>query len=86
MMETIHNSLFFYSYFSIYDGHSGDQVAIFCKNNLHKILLKNLISSKYKIENSLINSFEQIDKEIKKQNYNNQVGSTATVILIYEEF
>jgi serine/threonine protein phosphatase PrpC len=74
-----------YSYFSIYDGHSGDQVAIFCKNNLHKILLKNLISSKYKIENSLINSFEQIDKEIKKQNYNNQVGSTATVILIYEE-
>ena len=57
----------------------------YCKNNLHKIILKNLISSKFKIENSLILSFEQIDKEIKKQNYNNQVGSTATVILIYEE-
>jgi len=74
-----------YSYFAIFDGHSGDQVALYCKNNLHKIILKNLISSKFKIENSLILSFEQIDKEIKKQNYNNQVGSTATIILLYED-
>ena len=73
------------SYFAIFDGHSGDEVALYCKNNLHKIILKNLISSKFKIENSLILSFEQIDKEIKKQNYNNLVGSTATIILLYED-
>ena len=74
------------SYFAIFDGHSGEAPAKYCKENLHKILLKNLSITKFNIEKSLMNSFQEIDNEISKKNFPNDSGTTASVILIYERY
>ena len=74
------------SYFAIFDGHSGDQPARYCKENLHKILLKNLNLTKFNYDKSLHNSFQEIDNEISKKNFPNESGTTATVILIYQKY
>ena len=73
------------SYFSIFDGHSGDEVSKYCELNFDKILKKELKETKNNIEKSLINTFEKIDKEILKQNYSKETGSTASILLIYEK-
>ena len=81
------------SYFGLFDGHSGKEVGIYLMENLHKILLKNF-KEKNDLENSnninnisniVINSFEQIDKEINSLNYKNETGSTGTVLLLFKD-
>jgi len=74
------------AYFAIFDGHSGDQPARYCKENLHKILLKNLNLTKFNYHKSLSNSFQEIDNEISNKNFPNESGTTATVILIYQKY
>ena len=86
-----------FSYFGIFDGHSGDEVALFLSKNLHKILSKqlnnlcnqdsnnNIDNRNSKIISYIKNSFEIADNEIiKSNNYNKDVGSTATIILLYK--
>ena len=74
------------SYFAIFDGHSGYEVAKYCKENLHKIFAKNLYETTFNVKDSLINSFNLIDKEIEKLNYQKEIGSTATVLFLYKEY
>ena len=77
------------SYFAVFDGHSGNEVGIYLKDNLHKILsseLKNTDSSDNTedIKQAIKNSFESIDNDIKtNQNFKNDVGSTRSVLLLY---
>ena len=73
------------SYFAIFDGHNGDKPALYCMNNFHNIILKNLKINNYDIEKSLINSYQNIDEEISKENYNEESGTTSTTLLIYEK-
>jgi serine/threonine protein phosphatase PrpC len=93
------NNSIIFSYFSIFDGHSGNEVALFLSKNLHKIIsnqLNNLklnnpdINNNIEIFNdnviSLVKkSFEIADEEIIKDlSFNNEVGSTGTIILLYK--
>ena len=73
------------SYFGIFDGHNGDKPALYCMNNFHNIILKNLKINNYDIEKSLIDSYQNIDNEISKENYNEESGTTSTTLLIYEK-
>ena len=73
------------SYFAIFDGHNGDKPALYCMNNFHNIILQNLKINNFDIEKSLINSYEKIDNEISKENYNEESGTTSTTLLIYEK-
>ena len=78
------------SYFGLFDGHSGKEVGIYLMENLHKILLKNLkekndLINQENINNIVINSFKQIDKEINALNYKNETGSTGTVLLLFKD-
>ena len=73
------------SYFGIFDGHNGDKPALYCMNNFHNIILKNLKINNYDIEKSLIDSYQNIDDEISKENYNEESGTTSTTLLIYEK-
>ncbi len=73
------------SYFAIFDGHSGEEPAIYCQNHLHEILLNTLKLNDFNIEKSLLLSFQQIDDEISKEDYNEESGSTATILLIFEK-
>lgn len=74
------------SFFAIYDGHSGTEVAVFLKDNLHKILSKQLQENNgADVEQCLKLSFEQADAEIDARNFKNEVGSTGTVLYLYKE-
>jgi protein phosphatase PTC1 len=78
------------SYFGLFDGHSGKEVGHYLMQNLHKIISQE-IKKNNNIENSddmkeiLKNSFEAIDKEINRQNFKNETGSTGTVLLLYKD-
>lgn len=81
------------SYFSIFDGHGGKEVASFLSLNFHRTLINeiNSVNFNYNDEeniNILVevikNSFEKIDEDIlNNDNFSNDVGSTATIIMIY---
>ena len=81
------------SYFSIFDGHGGKEVSSYLSLNFHRILIKEINSINFStnddeniknIINAIKNSFERIDQEIlNNNNFSNDVGSTATIIVIY---
>ena len=81
------------SYFAIFDGHGGKEVASFLSINLHHFLVKeinNINFGKNDEENinnileSIKAAFMKIDQEIlSNNNFANDVGSTATLIFIY---
>ena len=93
------NNSIIYSYFSIFDGHSGSEVALFLSKNLHKILAQQLISLNLynldennnienhndKIISGIKKSFEMADEEIiNNLIINKEAGSTGTIILLYK--
>ena len=84
-----------FSYFSIFDGHSGIEVPMFLRDNYHnylknelesKVFTNNLESNNQIIISSIKNSFEKIDHDIINNNkFKNNNGSTGTIILIYRD-
>ena len=80
-------------YFSIFDGHNGEEVALYLKDNFHKVLLNELklitFTNDYKLNNTKIisaikNSFGTIDKNIiNNKKIKDDIGSTGTVIFLY---
>jgi len=81
------------SYFSIFDGHGGKDVSSYLSLNFHRVLIKEINSIIFNsnddenvknIMSAIKNAFEKIDQEIlKNNNFSNDVGSTATIIVIY---
>ena len=82
-------------YFAIFDGHNGKQVSFYLKENFHKILFNELkiisFTNDFKENNKKIisaikNSFEIIDKNIiNNKNIKDDIGSTATIFLLYKD-
>ena len=83
------------AYFSIFEGHGGNQVSSFLRDFFHQYLLQELKSfsftndselNKKNIITSINNSFEKIDKDIiDNKSIKNGIGSTGTIILLYRE-
>ena len=81
------------SYFAIFDGHGGKDVASFLSINLHHFLVKEINTINFgkndeeninNILESIKTAFMKIDQEIlSNNNFANDVGSTATLIFIY---
>ena len=81
------------SYFSIFDGHGGKEVASFLSLNFHRILVQEINSINFTNNDEdninifievIKNAFEIIDKDIiNNDNFSIDVGSTATIIFIY---
>ena len=90
-IKALLNSKISCSYFGLFDGHSGKEVGMYLMQNLHKILSQelknniNLDNNSENIKNSVINSFEKIDKEINSKNFTKESGSTGTVLLLYKD-
>ena len=83
-----YNNNITYSYFAIFDGHSGKEVSLYLSQNFHKILstqlktLKNVNISK--IISVIKNTFLLIDKEILKDpSFKKDIGSTGTILLLF---
>ena len=83
------------SFFGIFDGHGGKEISYYLSENLQKFLIKELnnitLSQNFRENNdyflqAIINSFEKIDKAIiQNSNFENNVGSTATIVFIYND-
>ena len=73
------------SYFSLFDGHGGAEVAKYACDHLHKIFGKYLSEHRTKVEKALKKSFLVLDEELKKFKNTDGIGSTATVIFINRE-
>ena len=76
------------SYFGLFDGHSGKEVGMYLMENLHKILHQKIREENINneiLKQIVINSFEQIDKEINLKNFRNETGSTGTILLLYKD-
>ena len=73
------------SYFSLFDGHGGAEVAKYACDHLHKIFGKYLSEHRTKVEKALKKSFLVLDEELKKFKNTDSIGSTATVIFINRE-
>ena len=72
-------------FFSLFDGHGGEDSAKYAKERIPELLAKNLItSSSATIEKCIINSFIKVDNELKFYDSEN-TGTTATVVFIYEK-
>ena len=82
-----------YSFFSIFDGHSGKEVSLYLSQNFHKILssqlnnIQNFESNEItvnKIISAIKNSFLLIDnKIIKDLSLKQDSGSTGTILLLF---
>ena len=77
------------SYFAVFDGHGGDKVAKYAKDNFHKHILSKLTNIQTKpssIPQILKSSFEEFDIEINKHlKQQEAVGSTASVVYIIKQ-
>ena len=81
------------SYFAIFDGHGGKDVASYLSSNLHHFLVNEINNINFGTNdeeniNGVVESiklaFNKIDQEILSNiNFVNDVGSTATLIFIY---
>ena len=81
------------SYFAIFDGHGGKDVASFLSINLHHFLIDEINNINFgtndeenisNIIESIKSAFMKIDQNIlANENFTNDVGSTATLIFIY---
>ena len=93
LLVTNNNEIIF-SYFAIFDGHSGKEISSYLSQNFHKILFSQLKTLNSFIDNenninkiiSLIkNSFISADKKIINElSLKNEVGSTATIVLLFK--
>ena len=79
------------SYFAIFDGHGGKEVASFLSINFHHYLIEEINSVKFGINdeeniNSIIESIKiafikKYQNILENENFKTDVGSTATLIL-----
>ena len=76
------NNSLIYSYFSIFDGHSGNEVALFLSKHLHKILSKLLFNLNIIINNNLNNI---INNNINKNENNSQIEHNNKIITLLKK-
>src|SRR5579872_4454132 len=55
------------AFFALYDGHGGDQAAKYAANNLYKHFFNKQLKNVTKIEQNLVDAFEQTDQEILRK-------------------
>ena len=70
------------SFFALYDGFCGKEVAVYLQKKLQQCLLTNIKKNKFDIEKSFGDTFSQMENSIKEISNSSTCGSTATVVLI----
>ena len=77
-----HDEQFKISFFALYDGFCGKEVAVYLQKKLQQCLLTNIKKNKFDIEKSFGDTFSQMENSIKEISNSSTCGSTATVVLI----
>eukprot|EP00005_Dracoamoeba_jomungandri_P003718 CAMPEP_0174254314 /NCGR_PEP_ID=MMETSP0439-20130205/3651_1 /TAXON_ID=0 /ORGANISM="Stereomyxa ramosa, Strain Chinc5" /LENGTH=1039 /DNA_ID=CAMNT_0015335829 /DNA_START=134 /DNA_END=3253 /DNA_ORIENTATION=- len=68
-------------YFALFDGHSGVEAAHYCKKQLHVNICFELAASPDDFEQSLINAFEQTDKDFNEMAMQHDTSSGTTAMV-----
>lgn len=75
-----HNLYENYHLYAVFDGHGGDGVAEHCRDNLARILKRNLLKTNGDFKTALLETFDDLDESIPiPESY--VVGSTCLVVL-----
>ena len=77
-----HDEQFTISFFALYDGFCGKEVAVYLQKNLQQCLFNNIKKNKFDIEKSIGDTFSQMENSIKTIPNSSTCGSTATIVLI----
>ena len=67
-------------YYAVFDGHGGKEISLYCANNLHRIIARNLKDQDISVEDAITQSIEEINSSISAKYPN--AGSTAAIVLI----
>lgn len=70
------------SFFAVFDGHGGHDVAKIASQSLHKAIVTNKAYRKQRIQEAITNGYLAFDHDIRTKNQHNQSGSTAISVLI----
>lgn len=73
------------SVFAIFDGHGGNQAAIYCKDNLIRIISKAIISSCYNIPKCLEFTYNKLNEEFNNKTKQNDVGCTMSCVVLIRD-
>jgi len=79
-------------FFGVFDGHGGDSVSEFIKDELPKVLVKYLYKydgdSKSEIKKIIIKSFLETEKRLKEKHHDESIteGSTAVICFMYKKY
>lgn len=81
--------------FGVFDGHGGKEVADFCKAHFQDVFKSNLLknhkggdytdTNNYNYEQTLKQTFNEIDNNVKHQEYAEMTGSTACVVVVMKD-
>ena len=77
-----HDDQYKISFFALYDGFCGKEVAVYLQKNLQQCLFTHIKKNKFDIEKSFGDTFAQMENSIKEISNSSTCGSTATVALI----
>ncbi len=72
-------------FFSLFDGHGGEDPVKYVKERMPEILGKLIKNSNNTIDECLISAFEKVDNELKFYDSENN-GTTATVVVINDKY
>jgi len=68
--------------FGVFDGHGGKEVAVYAEQNFKKVLEGISEFKQGDYENALTKAFLKLDSDVEKQDYAQDTGTTACVVLI----
>jgi len=68
--------------FGVFDGHGGDEVALYIRDYFKDILVELPSFKKGNYSKALIEAFLKVDASVKGEEYAKEVGATACVVLI----
>ena len=70
--------------FLLFDGHNGDSVSKYCRDNFDRIFKKFLSDKTLSVKRAITKSFLELDNELKDKGFNH-IGSTGTIVYLTEE-
>ncbi|OHT07810.1 Protein phosphatase 2C 1 [Tritrichomonas foetus] len=67
-------------FYGVFDGHGGNEVSLYCANNLHRVISRTLKDEDITVEKAIINSIEEVNKGASSKYPN--TGSTAAIVMV----
>ena len=68
--------------FGVFDGHGGQEVATFAKEKFTKCFIAQADFKKKNYKDALIQTFHDVDDNVKYEEYAQDTGATSCVVLI----